>query len=66
MIKYLPANEHGQGFVCSDLHGHKLVLVEKLHQIDFDFGQDRLFCTGVLNDHCPGIFGIFGLLPGCV
>ncbi len=57
MIKYLPANEQGQDYVCGDLHGHGQLLMKKLDELGFDYGKDRLFCTGDLNDRGPDSFG---------
>lgn len=62
MIKHLPANSTGQDFVCGDLHGHKQLLMEKLDELGFDFGKDRLFCTGDLNDRGPDSFGTLMLV----
>ena len=62
MIKYLPANEIGEDYVCGDLHGHRQLLMEKLDHLGFDFGKDRLFCTGDLNDRGPDSFGTLGLV----
>ncbi len=62
MIKYLPTNEIGEDYVCGDLHGHRQILMEKLDHLGFDFGKDRLFCTGDLNDRGPDSFGTLGLV----
>lgn len=62
LIKYLPANESGEDYVCGDLHGHKQALMEKLNDLGFDFSRDRLFCTGDLTDRGPDSFGTLMLM----
>lgn len=45
---YHEANQRGRDFVVGDLHGQAKQLYQQLSNIQFDFNQDRLFCTGDL------------------
>lgn len=52
----------GRDFVCGDLHGCYGLLMNSLEDKKFDFGKDRLFCTGDLIDRGPDSPKCVGLL----
>ena len=55
MTAHLLLNENlrGTDWVVGDIHGEYDKLMDKLHQVGFDFDCDRLLCTGDLVDRGP-------------
>lgn len=52
----------GRVFVCGDIHGEYERVMEQLRNIDFDFNNDLLICTGDLVDRGPNSLDCFNLL----
>ncbi len=49
-IQYLFQNKKGRDFVCGDLHGCFELLEDKMSEINFNAGTDRLFSVGDIID----------------
>lgn len=52
----------GRVFVCGDIHGEYERVMEQLRNIDFDFNNDLLICTGDLVDRGHNSLDCFNLL----
>lgn len=61
-IKTFEPNLKGRDFVIGDLHGALSVLVNLLHNLNFNPEKDRLFSVGDLVDRGPDSAGCLGLL----
>lgn len=61
-IQQLPTNDRGRDFVMGDLHGELHLLMQKLHEQQFDPEVDRLFSVGDLVDRGTDSLGALRLL----
>lgn len=52
-MQYFEPNKIGRDFVVGDIHGCFSKLMDNLLAMNFDFDNDRLFCTGDLVDRGP-------------
>jgi len=50
MHKAFAINNKGIDYFVGDIHGHYLLLIEQLKQLNFDFNNDRLFAVGDIID----------------
>jgi serine/threonine protein phosphatase 1 len=49
----LETNQTGRDYVVGDIHGHVSRLKQQLHELGFDYQNDRLICVGDLIDRGP-------------
>lgn len=61
-ILMVSKNALGTDYIVGDIHGHLNKLLHKLHSINFDFNNDRLFSVGDVIDRGPDSIGCYNLL----
>lgn len=55
-------NSQGKDYIVGDIHGHYDRLMSQLHELNFDFSCDRLFCVGDLIDRGPDSAKVLAML----
>lgn len=62
MLANVITKNDGRVFVCGDIHGEIEKLYQELDEVDFDYANDLVICTGDLVDRGPHSLDTFNLI----